>query len=212
MNRNQRTMLKLSASEESVLLRTISRGFRSPQRFIVLDKELQELEEKRYFVATDIRSFVEMHLEKVETEGDGDTLKIRFTWLSDAGAGKLSGTEENLRFSWERFKECIKKSRSLNGTAVSLLSIKDYRNPVIEFQSRKNLKAVVSEPILRRKLGKFLSCHFAWKSSRRIVVYDDFEPYSFFFREERQTGMGICGGIILHGRDNLKKAYYGMHT
>ena len=51
MNRNQRTMLKLSASEESVSLRTISRGFRSPQRFIVLGKELQELEEKRYFVA-----------------------------------------------------------------------------------------------------------------------------------------------------------------
>ena len=96
-----------------------------------------------------------------------------------------------------------------NGAAVPLLTIKDYRNPVIEFQSRKNLKAVVSEPILRKKLGKFLSCHFAWKSSTRIVVYDDFEPYSFFFREERQTGMGICGGIILHDRNNLKKRIMG---
>lgn len=212
MDRNRRTMLKLSASEESVSLRTVSRGFRSPQRFIVLCKELQELEEKRYFVAADIRSFAEMHLENAGTEGGGDTLKIRFTWLSDAGAGKLSGTEEILRFPWDGFKEGILKSRSLNGAAVPLLSIKDYRNPVIEFQSRKNLRAVVNKPILRRKLGKFLSCHFAWKSSRRIVVYDDFEPYSFFFKEEMPTGTGICGGIILHGRDNLKKAYYGMHT
>ena len=118
MNRNQRTMLKLSASEESVSLRTISRGFRSPQRFIVLGKELQELEEKRYFVATDIRSFAEMHLEKAGTEGDGDILEIRFTWLSDTADGKLSGKEEILRFSWKRFKECIKRSRSLNGAAV----------------------------------------------------------------------------------------------
>lgn len=212
MKRNQRTMLKLSASEESVSLRTISRGFRSPYRFVVLDKELQELEEKRYLVATDIRSFAEMHLEEAGTEGDGDILEIRFTWLSDTADGKLSGTEEILRFSWEGFKEGIKRSRSLEGTAVGVLTINGCQYPKIEFQSRKNLRAVAGEPILRKKLGKFLSCHFAWKSSRRIVVYDDFEPYSFFFREERPSGSGICGGIILHGRENLKKACYEIHT
>ncbi len=65
---------------------------------------------------------------------------------------------------------------------------------------------------MRKKLGKFLSCHFAWKDSRKITVTDDFVPYSFFFREERANGTGTCGGIILHNQQNLKKAYYGMHT
>ena len=45
-----------------------------------------------------------------------------------------------------------------------------------------------------------------------IVVYDDFVPYSFFFQEECVNGNGICGGIILYGREDLKKACYGMHT
>ena len=44
------------------------------------------------------------------------------------------------------------------------------------------------------------------------MVYDDFVPYNFFFREERTCGTGLCGGIILHGQKDLKKAYYGIHT
>lgn len=212
MNQDKRTLLKISASEESVSLRTVSRGFRSPSRFVVLEKELKELEEKRYVITVDIRSFAEMRLARAGAEEDGDILEVRFAWLSDAGAGRLSGMEENLRFSWQKLKEGIERSRSLNGGAVGVLTLSDCRYPRIEFQSRKNLRAVAGERILRRKLGKFLSRHFAWKGSRRIVVYDDFEPYSFFFREERPAGTGICGGIILHGREDLKKAYYGIHT
>lgn len=212
MNQSQRTMMKLSASEESVSLRTVSRGFRSPQRFILLEKELQELEEKRHFIAADIRSFAQMRLEKAGAQGEEDVLEIRFAWLGDTTEGKLSGTEEILRFPWEGFKEGIIRSRSQNGAAVQMLSMKESRNPKVEFRSRENLRAVAGKRVLRRKLGKFLSCHFAWKSSRRIVVFDDFMPYSFFFREERADGNGMCGGIILHGKDDLKKAYYGIHT
>ena len=63
-------MLKLSASGESISLRTVSRGFRSPHRFIILEKELRELEEKRYVLSADIRSFAELHLEKAAAGGD----------------------------------------------------------------------------------------------------------------------------------------------
>ena len=66
--------------------------------------------------------------------------------------------------------------------------------------------------MLRKKLGKFLANYLAWKESVRIMVYDDFVPYSFFFREERANGGGMCGGIILHRQEDLKKAYYGIHT
>ena len=41
---NNRTMIKLSASEDCVTLRTFSKGYRSPQFFIFTDKELLELE------------------------------------------------------------------------------------------------------------------------------------------------------------------------
>ena len=212
MVEKKRTMLKLTASEDSISLRTVSRGFRSPHRFVVLETELQELEVKRHIISSDIRSFAEMHLVKAGMEGKGDMLVIRFAWLNDSAEGKLSGTEETLQFQWEVFREKITESRSLEGAAVGLLSMKSQGNPAIEFHSGRNLKAVAGKRILRKKLGKFLSCHFAWKGSRKITVTDDFVPYSFFFREERSNGAGICGGIILHGQENLKKARYEIHT
>ncbi len=66
--------------------------------------------------------------------------------------------------------------------------------------------------VIRRKLEKFLGRHFNWRDSDRIIVTDDFAPYSFFFTEMRGKIRGICGEIILHGQEDLKKAYYGMHT
>lgn len=212
MGQGKRTMLKLSASEESVSLRTVSRGFCSPHRFIVLEKELQELEEKRYCITADIRSYAEMQLEKADTEGGADILRIRFTWLGESADGKLSGMEEVLRFPWDGFREGIARSRSLDGAAVGLLSKKGSGTPKIEFRSRSHLKDVAGKRILRKKLGKFLGCHFAWKGSRKIVITDDFVPYSFFFREERPDGGGMCGGIILHGQEDMKKARYEIHT
>ncbi len=212
MVEEKRTMLKLTASEDSISLRTISRGFRSPHRFVVLETELQELEVKRHIISSDIRSFAEMRLVKAGAGDNWDMLVIRFAWLSDSADGKLSGTEETLRFPWDVFRERIAESRSLEGATVRLLSMKSQGNPAIVFHSGRNLKAVAEKRTLRKKLGKFLSCHFAWKDSRKITVTDDFVPYSFFFREQRSNGAVICGGIILHNQQNLKKAYYGMHT
>lgn len=117
-----------------------------------------------------------------------------------------------MHLPYKKFKEGIEKSSGLGGAGVGLLSVDERGMPQIEFQSRKNLQAVAEIKVLRKKLGGFLDRHFAWKGSRKIVVYDDFVPYSFFFREERVSGTGICGGIILHGQENLKKACYGMHT
>ena len=36
--------------------------------------------------------------------------------------------------------------------------------------------------------------------------------YSFFFREYRGGQALMCGGLILHGQDDMGKAYYGIHT
>ena len=211
MGQEKRTMMKLSVSGECVALRTVSRGFRSPHRFVLLEKELEELGEKRYALSTDIRSFAKMSLERTDEEGN-DVLIIKFAWLGDAGEGKLSGTEETLRFPWDAFREKVAESRSLGGAAVKLLAMKGARLPKVEFHSREHLKEVVERPVLRKKLGKLLANHLEWRGSIRIMVYDDFVPYSFCFREERACGTGLCGGIILHGQEDMKKAHYGIHT
>lgn len=50
---------------------------------------------------------------------------------------------------------------------------------------------------------------FHWDEIR---FYNDFVPYSFFFREFRGGQPGICGGLILHGQENMAKAQYSIHT
>ena len=207
---NNRIMIKLSVSDDCIFLRTFSRDYHSPQRFILTKSELLELDEKRYLTVSDIRSFAKLALRK--TMEQEEVLEINFTWLNDAGSGKVFGMTETVRLSYGKFRELAKESRE-NGTQKKILSLKDDSRIRIAFQSRRNLKAVVETKMLRKKLGKFMGNHFLrWKGSRQITLYDDFEPYSFFFQEETPYGARTCGGVILHGRENLKKAYYGIHT
>lgn len=207
---NNRIMIKLSASEDCITLRTFTKDYHSPQGFILTQKEMMELEEKGHLTVSDIRSFAELALRKsIEQE---EILEIVFTWLSDAGGGKVSGMTETVRLPYEKFKELVEESRE-NGTQKRMLSIEERGRVKVTFQSRRNLRAVAETKALRKKLGKFMGNHFLrWKGSRQITVYDDFEPYSFFFQEQTPYGAGMCGGVILHGRENLEKAYYGIHT
>ena len=208
----QRTMVKLSASEGCVFLWTVSRGFRSPHRFGISVRELQILEAERHAIVSDIHSFAELRLGRSAKEENEDMLTVDFTWLSDSGFRRVAGREETIHLPYRKFQEKLEESRGLGGAGVGMLSLDEKAAPRIEFQSRNNLRAVAERKVLRKKLGRFLNNHFSWKGSRRIVVYDDFVPYSFFFQEERLNGNGICGGIILHGQEDLKKACYGMHT
>lgn len=205
-----RTMVKVSADEKYISLRTVSRKYRSPHRFVLSRKELEELEEKGRVLARDIHSFADIRRCK-STQGQ-DKLAIAFFWLNDSGNGDVSGWNQTVQLPYGKFLECVESSFRSKGRERCLLSMKENRTPKIEFTSRRNLKAVADMPLLRRKLGKFLARNFNWTDYSRIVVTDDFVPYSFAFSGYTPYGSGLCGGIILHGQDDLKKAYYGIHT
>lgn len=207
---DQRIMVRISAREESFSLRTFSRRHPLSRSFIILRKKLGELEEKKYVIVSDISSFAELRL---CSEGqDIPVLEIRFSWLRDCGCGKLAGEQETVRLFYNRFKAVVEESERQEGKEMKMLTILERFRPKIEFKDCGNLKDVVENRAIRRKLGKFLDRHFNWRDSDRIIVTDDFAPYSFFFTEMRGKIRGICGGIILHGQEDLKKAYYGMHT
>ncbi len=207
---DERVMVKMEAGEGCVILRTISRKRRSPQRFIMLKKELGELEEKKRVILRDIHSFADIRLYK-SAQGR-DTLEITFFWLSDSGFGDVKGWSQRVILRYEDFLACLENSRQSGGKGQRLLSIEEYCRHKIEFKSFANLKEVAKVPLLRKKLGHFLAGNFNWTGYERIVITDDFVPYSFYFIGYTPYGKGICGGIILHGQENLRKAYYGMHT
>lgn len=206
----ERIMVKISADEEFVSFSTYSRRRGRSGQFVLWRRELGELREKGKILSMDGYSFARLSLHK-NPEGE-EILKVEITWLHSSG-DNLIGRLELLSLVYQDFLCCAEESILAGGKTCRRLSLTECHRPAIEFNSRRNLKKVAQRKGMRRKLGKFLDRHFRWPDAVRIQVVDDgCVPYSFFFREERLSGNGICGGIILHGQEDLKKANYGMHT
>ena len=203
-------LVKVSCSEELLYLHTISRRHKSPYRFAILRDTLEQLEREpgRQIIVADCGCYAALRLTRAL---DGEMLVIRFSWLQSAGADSLRGYEEWVRLPYRRFHECVEAGTDMAGWNWSQLSVPEKVTRRFEFHSRQNLHQIAQRPLLRHKLGKTLEHHFQWRDAEKILIYDG-APYSFFFEEVTPRGTGICGGIILHGADNLQKAQYSVHT
>ena len=171
--------------------------------------EQLEREPGRQIIVADCGCYAALRLTRAL---DGEMLVIRFSWLQSAGADSLRGYEEWVRLPYRRFHECVEAGTDMAGWNWSQLSVPEKVTRRFEFHSRRNLHQIAQRPLLRHKLGKTLEHHFQWRDAEKILIYDDGAPYSFFFEEVTPRGTGICGGIILHGADNLQKAQYSVHT
>ena len=135
-------MATVYVNQDSISVKTCSRKGCSPQRFIILKKELQRLEEKKYLITKDIHSYAELRL--CDAVGGAKVLELSFTWLKDAGRDNVSGYTERVRLPYEPFRSYAAGEEEVaDGTRWRLLSIPEQNRPKLEFHSRKNLKAVV---------------------------------------------------------------------
>ena len=209
---NDRTMIKVRCDKELLYIRTISWQKKSPHRFAILRSELQKLEQEpnKRVLTSDCGSFASLRL----TKGPDGTqiLEIRFTWLQEDGNDKVHGWKEDVRIPYEPFRAFSGTGEDMDGAEWRQLSIPELVTRRYEFHSRKNLHEVTRHRILRHKFGKMLERHFQWRDTERIVLFDDGQPFSFFFQEYTINGPGICGGIILHDAEKLQTAQYNIHT
>ena len=95
-------MTTVYVDRDSISLKTRSRSGCSPQHFIILKKELQRLEEKKYLITKDIHSYAELRL--CDAVGGAKVLEFSFTWLKDAGRDSVSGYTERIRLPYEPFQ------------------------------------------------------------------------------------------------------------
>ncbi len=203
---NERTMIKMRVSGDFLILRTYSRAHKLSGEFYVHRSVFDELEEKDIVVALDAPSVL-----TIRRGRRSGTLAFGFLWLNRCGNQEIRGREETVTVQESQLMEFIRESAKPDGqTHWAALGMTMARFPRFVFQSRRNLKAVVSNRMIRRRLCKTLESHFRWPDTDEIVIYDDFVPYSFGFTEMRDGKRGICGGIILHNHDN--DFYYGVHT
>ena len=209
-----RTIVKVESTENSLAFSTISRSSSSRYRkfkscrFFVLRAEIKRFFETGYLVSADIYSFAVFR--KKLLAGNIEVMEIGFSWLSDNGGGNLIGSREIVLIPYEGITRFCREGEP--DSEWKVLSMEEPRTPHIIFNSRNNLKLAVANPLVRRRLSKFMRNNLHWVYYEKVEIIDDFAPYSFIFTSYTPYGKSICGGIILHNRENLATSYYGMHT
>lgn len=204
---NQNTLVKICVSEDSLIFHTYSKHGGSSPRFFISRKKLTRLSDTGSVYARDLNNLAEIYL---ICRPDGKMyVHIEFYWLSVLGDETISGRRETIHVPLGGICPLLSAP---DKTVYRVLS-KEYtwRPPVI-FQSRKNLHTVVSDRRLRKKLGRCLMSHFCSGCIQTVVLYDDFESYSFNFQEYINSKVGECGSIFLSGADNMKTAFYTINT
>lgn len=208
MRKSNRTMVKAYALEHGINFRTISRARKSPRRFYILRTVLEELRADETVIVSDIHCFAELLL----CSSDG-TLRIDFTWLQ-GGYDGLTGWEESVTLPYEALADFMRESCQKGGPEQwKHLSLQVNSCPKIVFHDHEGLRKCLENKTVRGKLARALRDNFRYYRAEQISFYHDFVPYSFLFQETRNGHVGIVGGLILHnGEDDLKKAYYSVHT
>lgn len=201
-----RTKISIRACENGIYLRTFSRALPYLKNFYILRKDMQRLISEKTLIVKDVYSFAELRCQ--ENVNHNRTVNIRFLWMKNSIDGKVTGYDETICLPEDVLQQALLKPEYER----DLLSISQTSSIKIEFQSRKNLKKVISQPKIRRKFIKTLSKKLNWKNYERMVLFDDFLPYSFVFDGYTPCGPGLSGGIILHGQEDLNTAYYNIHT
>ena len=86
---NDRTMIKVNATETCLVFRTVSPKRKSPRSFYVLRSELERLEQYGSITASDLGCFAVFQQDTVS-----GLVRIRFSWLQQNSACELAGYEE----------------------------------------------------------------------------------------------------------------------
>lgn len=203
---NNRTLVKISAGEHCIGFKTISRRAKSPRIFLVTRDMLARLEKEPEIITQDIYCFAALRLNTATR-----ALTITFSWLRRRYDCELNGWEETVVLPYDALMDFVKASAQKNGPQKwKVLSLQSTMTPQIVFVDTVGLRKCLENRIIRGKLARALRDNFC--GADRVEFYHDFEAYSFTFRSYRAGRSSYVGGLILHDRDDLKKAHYSVHT
>lgn len=175
--------------------------------FYALADVIARLPETGYCYEKDIRSYMTASIVH------GNRLRLEFTWIEhEDNSGNISGRIETVHIRWEDM-ERILYADNTTSMQYKLLDIgPETAKPKITFVRTENLKRVLEDPILRRRISKALMSNFNYPGADEIRMYNDCEPHSFFFEEIRNGQRAMCGGLILHKDANPRRTNYSVHT
>lgn len=202
----QRTLVKIKVEDQWLLFRTITCAKKPSRAFYIPRSRLEGLENLAdpVVAVSSFPDFAEFRRNAARGE-----LQIRFSWMSCAD-DRLTGWTETVTIPYDAFMRFLYSAAE--GEQWSVLSLVENLSPKLIFCGGRAIREVAANKLVRRKLARFLRDQFKWKSGGTIRFYSDYVPYSFFFQETLDGQPGVCGGLILHGQENMDTAYYSVHT
>ncbi len=202
-----RTLVKVSVREDVVRVRIYSKEVEGVRTFSFFMENFEFEDFYTPHLYADLENYV--RLMKVDGSS-GNELIFEFMWLHKLGRSEYKGRSEVVRVNLLEFMNAIGESRKLDGGEKTLLNI-EIKMPTVEVRSAKNIKRVAQNKQIRKKFSSFLGKNFQWQNTKKITLFDDFDPYSFYFEEQLYTDSdGLCGGIIYHG--DCQSGRYEIHT
>lgn len=206
---NDSVLVKLRGDSEFITLRTVARGDGGRRStFYASRSKLLRLEQDSEVILRDGSDFAVLRHDPNSSE-----VTVNLYWLSENGNQALIGRKQQLKLHYSNLLDYLKSCTENNVTSkAQMLSVLKQSRPRLVFEDSENLHKAVSNKRIRKKLSKFLRGEFNWSGATEVHLYDDFVPYSFYFRELRGNAIGIEGGVIYHCNGDPRKAYYSIHT
>lgn len=205
---DNRTLVKIELSNNHFTIHYVRRDIKSPI-FLENCSALLRLQNQPIVIMQNINSF----LTCVKDE-PLDRINLTFTWL-DEEDDRLVGWHDWVSIPYSKLMAFIRAGIQRRCPTVGrFLSLKpdEEKHPHIIFCETDRLQECLFRDDVRRKLIRFLRDRFQWPGSEEIRFYNYSVPYSFIFQEIRNGEASVTGGLVLHGQEDMAKAYYSIHT
>lgn len=144
-----RTLVKISAGENCIGFRTVTRQKKSPQQFLIIREKLETTAHEDEITVSDIHSFAVL-----TRKPSAGILDMKFTWLSGDPA-HLTGWEQRVTLPYEKLMDFVCASARGDGPKeCRMLSCQVSSRLKLVFLSKERLRECVENKTVRHKLSQ----------------------------------------------------------
>lgn len=202
MTPNKNILVRLSASDDCIILSTYCRQHGRRGRFFMTRRSLEEALSRRHFLDADCGNFLSMYIHN-------DKCYFTVSWLSNS-YGYLTGIQQDFEIPEDILRDVV-----CNGKAHNYLYTPHESMSYIKLHGNaEKFNRIVPDKRARRAFSKAMRDSFKYYDRPVVHLYPD-GSYGFYFEIENDS---LCGGLIRHdstkkvGNATYQRTVFSVHT